>query len=293
MELVPTSEGDPLLPPGMPAPSQPQQVVLSQSLAAKLRIAAQDTASLIVQRRLNERDQFVEVKLRVLGVLPESAYARDAAFLPLPMLVAVEDYRDGFAVPRLGVGDGRTRGQPRRLFANARVYAQNLDAVLAIAEWMRGSGLEVRTRAREIENVRAIERVLSFIFGVIAGIAVVGCGLSLGGSLWINADRKRHDLALLRLLGFVAHSVLIVPVVQALLIAAAAFGLAYGAYAVGAVLFNRVLGANLAATEFVCRLAWNDVVVAGALTLLVALTAAVAGGLRASRVEPADCLREL
>ena len=123
-------------------------------------------------------------------------------------------------MPRLGVGDGRTRGQPRRLFANARVYAQDLDAVLAIAEWMRGSGLEVRTRAREIENVRAIERVLSFIFGVIAGIAVVGCGLSLGGSLWINADRKRHDLALLRLLGFVAHSVLIVPVVQALLIAA-------------------------------------------------------------------------
>jgi putative ABC transport system permease protein len=81
-------------------------------------------------------------------------------------------------------------------------------------------------------------------------------------------------------------------VTQALAISSAGFLLAYLAYLAGAGTFNQVLGANLADRGYVCRLEWAGILSAAAATLLVALASAAAGGFRASRIEPADCLRE-
>ena len=151
----------------------------------------------------------------------------------------------------------------------------------------------MRTRARDIENVKAIERVLTFIFSVIAIIASLGFALSLSGALWINVERKRRDLALLRLLGQRRHGVMLIPAIQAAGIALAAYLLAMLAYGFGANVFNRQLGANLAESQFVCKLEWSDAALAGGLTLMVALLASLVGGYRASKVDPAECLREI
>jgi len=67
--------------------------------------------------------------------------------------------------------------------------------------------------------------------------------------------------------------------------------LALVAYGGGALAFNAVLGANLAERGYVCRLEPIHIAVAAAATLLFALLAAVAAGYRASRVDPAECLR--
>jgi len=117
--------------------------------------------------------------------------------------------------------------------------------------------------------------------------------LALGGALWVNVERKRRDLALLRLFGFRDGTVMLMPLVQSAAIAALAFALAALAYLMGAAAFNRSLGHNLAGQGYVCRLEPGHLAAAAAATLLVALVAAVAAGYRASRIDPAECLREL
>jgi putative ABC transport system permease protein len=293
IEVVPTAAGDPLVPETSEVPRRWNNILLSHTAAVKLDTGAGAVLTGIVKRRVDGRNQLVRFELPVLGVLPESAFGRDAVFAPLDLLTAMEDYRDGFDVPLLGANATANPAGPRDRFANARVYATELGAVAGLADYIRAAGVEVRTRARDIENVQAIERVLTFIFGVIAIVASIGVALSLIGALWINVERKRKDLALLRLLGQRREGVVLIPVVQAAGITMAAFILAMCAYLIGAQVFNHQLGVNLSESQFVCRLYWNDVLVAAALTLAVALAASLVGGYRASKVDPAECLREI
>ena len=293
VEVVPTASGDPLIPQSLEMPLHWNRILLSHTAGVKLGVGEGDVLEGVVKRRVDGRDQMARFKLVVLGVLPESAFGRDAVFAPLILLTAMEDYRDGLNVELFDQGSTVIQVGERSSFANARVYAANLDAVAPLADFIRATGVEVRTRARDIENVRAIERVLTLIFSVIAVIASTGFALSLIGALWINVERKRQDLALLRLLGHRREGVVLIPVVQATAITAAAFMLAMIAYTIGEHVFNQQLGANLADSQFVCRLYPGDVLTAAAITLAIALAASLVGGYRASKVDPAECLREI
>ncbi len=293
IEVIPTGTSDPLIPEGYRVPRELDQVILSYTAARRLGVAAGEKLQGVVKRRLQDRGQLVKFDLGIIEVLPESAYGRNALFSSVALLLAIEDYRDGFAVEEIGATEGARRQQQRTVFANARIYAKDLDAVSEVADFIRDSGVEVRTRARDIENVKAVERVLTFIFSVIAIIASIGFALSLIGALWINVERKRHDLALLRLLGLRREGVVLIPVIQAAGISIVAYLLAMLAYMIGENVFNQQLGANLSESQFVCKLLWTDAVIAGGLTLLVALLASLVGGYRASKVDPAECLREI
>jgi putative ABC transport system permease protein len=293
VDMVPTAAGDPLLPAGTPVPTGLHDVLLTSTAAARLHAESGTALQGLVTRQLDGSPQAVRVPLTVAGVLPETAFGRDAVFVPLGLLVAVEDYRDGLAVAELGVADGQNNRPATRPFASARLYARDLDDVAPLAERLRGQGIEVVTRAHEIENVKAIDRVLTLIFVVLAAIAVTGALLSLAASLWANVDRKRRDIALLRLLGLRAGPVIGFPAVQALLVAIGGLALSGLAYLAVAAVFNRAFATQLARDELVCALQPRHAVYAVGLTLLFALIASIVGGYRAVRIDPADSLREV
>ncbi len=293
VDLLPTAAGDPLLGPEAAIPQAANEVALSHGLAGKLDVAAGDPLTAIIQRNLEGEKQRLRLDLTVVAVLPEAAYAGDAAFVTEPLLVAAEDYRDGYALPAHGVDDGAAKPDRPRAFASARLYASGLDDVAPLAEWLRREGLEVRTRAAEIEDVRAIDRVLTFLFLVIAVLGSCGYLISLAASLWANVDRKRRDLALLRLIGFRARAIMLFPAAQAAVVAAGGIVLSLLAYGGIAALLNAVLAENLARDEFVARLRPEDALLAALLTLVAALVASVLGGLRAARIDPAESLRDV
>ncbi|TBW06692.1 FtsX-like permease family protein [Azotobacter chroococcum subsp. isscasi] len=290
-EVIPSGPGDPLLG-GRLAPPQGDRVLLSASAARRLEVGAGERIRLSVLRKLDGNSERGQRELTVAGVLPETAFPRPALLVPLELLVAMEDFRDGFAVPALGFAGGRT-APPRERYARARVYASSLDAVAPLAAWLEGQRVETGTRLREIESVKAIDRVLGLIFAVIAWTAAIGCIASLAGAFLANIDRKRKDLALLRLLGFRRAAVGGYVMVQAALLTCLAFGLGYAAYLVGSTVFNRALGANLAADAFVCRLENLHILLAFASALLIAILVAALGGYRAIHIQPAESLRDL
>jgi len=289
VELIPSGPGDPLLA-GLAAP-QTGELLLSGSAASRLQVQVGDALKLVVQRQLNGKNQRGQMEVRVIGILPASAFARPAALLDLATLVAAEDFRDGFAAPLLGVSEGQAAA-PRSHYARARLYAKRLDDVALLSKQLADEHIESQTRASEIESVQAISRVLGLIFAVIAWTAVLGAAFALGGALLASIERKRRELALLRLMGFSRSSLALLVLLQALWLALLAFVLAYVLYFLGSTLFNRVLGANLGSTGFICRLTAQHLVLAFICTLLLATLVAVIGGWRATEIEPAESLRD-
>lgn len=294
IDMLPTAAGDPLLPAGTAPAGGLRQILLTATAAGRLKVKAGDGVTGRVFRRLGDRPQTLVLPLTVAGIIPETAFGRDAAFVSLDLLTATEDYRDGAAIPALGISDGDTAAAPApaaRAFASARLYARSLDDVAPLASWVRDQGIEVTTRAQEIETVKALDRVLAFVFLVLASIGVGGYLFSLAASLWANIDRKRREIALLRLLGLGTGPVIGFPVVQAVLVAVAGVALSTLLYLGVAAAFNAAFIDQLGRDEFVCRLALRDGVIAAALTVLFAVAAAMVGGYRAAKIDPAEGLR--
>ena len=290
-EVIPSASGDPLIG-ALPAPASQEQVLLSASAADKLGVKAGDQLRLLVLRKLDGNNERGSYSVTVAGVLENSLFTRPAVLVHLDLLEAMENFRDGYAEPQFGFDSGKP-APARERFARARIYAQGLDAVAPIAKWLDGERIESSTRAAEIESVKAISHVLGLIFAVIAWTAVVGCVASLVGAFLANIDRKRKDLALLRLLGFQRSAAGLYIMIQAALLTCLAFALGFGAYLIGSSVFNHALGSNLAGDGFVCKLETIHILLAFASALLLAIVVAAVGGFRAIHIQPAESLRDL
>jgi len=102
LSLMATAEGDPLLlENGVEIPHQ-KGCVLTSSAAGHLGIKVGEDLKLRTSRIINGKTENGTLSLRVTGILDERASGLKAAFVRLEILSAVEDYKDGRAVPRYG-----------------------------------------------------------------------------------------------------------------------------------------------------------------------------------------------
>jgi putative ABC transport system permease protein len=296
VSMIPTGPGDPLLAEGMAAPTGLAELILSAPAARTLGAAAGDRLVARIDRRRGERDENTVWEVTVTGVLPEGILEEDAALVPLPLLVATEDYRDGLAVPALG-WDGApaaTGDQPRsRGYARFRLYAGSIYDVAGLAADLAAEGVVVRTQAVEIAAMQALDRNLTRVFWLIALIGSLGFLASLAANLLANVERKRRELAVVRLIGFPTRSLILFPVVQAVLVALIGAVAALLVYLPVAVALNTWFADSLRAGESICRLLPAHLVIALTATLFGAAGSAAWAGWRAARIEPAEGLRDV
>lgn len=290
-ELIPSGPGEPLLPVDATLPDGLEKVVLSHNAADKLKVATGDRVSGSVTRRFNGRKERVHVELDVVGVAPIGAFARDGTFADVRLVEAFEEYRDGRSVPELG-----WRGNPSdasRSYPGFRLYARSIYDVANLKNDLVGQGIEVRTKAADIDLVMRMDRNLSAIYWAIAVIGLIGFSLSLGASLWANVDRKRKELSVLRLVGFRTGDIIWFPVTQAFYTGLLGWLLAVGIYFGAAYAINNMLAAQLAAGQQVCVLLPVHFALALGVTLGAAVFAAALAGFRSARIEPSEGLREI
>ena len=289
-ELIPTAQNDPSLG-SLPVPGGLDSVVLSRDAADKLGAAQGTRLEGIVSRTLGGEQQTMILPLDVVGVAPAAAHPRDAAFVPVALLTAIEDYRDGRAVAALG-GSGRPPAAGPRTFAGFRLYAQRLEDVAGLREALMAQGIDVRTRVADIELVQTLDRNLGLVFWIIALVGAGGFGVSFASSVWANVDRKRRDFAVLRLTGFHTSGIVWFPIVQAALTAALGWTLASLAFLAVQGGLNAMFVENVGGGRAVCQLLPWHFGVALVLTLAAAITAAAFGGWRVASLEPSLALRE-
>jgi putative ABC transport system permease protein len=290
MELIPSGPGDPLLQ-HIGQVKGIQRIVLSRQAAQRLKVKAGDQVSASVSRRFQGRAERQKLELTVAAVAPATVFNREGAFVSVELLQAVEDFRDGRKVPALG-WDG-LEAKRARVYPGFRLYAAELTDVAPLSSEFMNQGLQVRTRADDIEVVQSMDRNLTVLFWVIAVIGLAGFSLSLGASLLANVDRKRKELSVLRLVGLSTGDIVLFPMLQALYTAVIGWVVATGIFFAVSYAINHLFAAQLKNGQSLCRLLPEHLLIALALTAGCAIIAAFVGGIRASRIEPSEGLRDI
>ncbi|KIQ05365.1 MULTISPECIES: FtsX-like permease family protein [Pseudomonas] len=290
VEMLPTAVGDPLLG-ALPAPASRDAVLLSQSAAEKLGVTAGDTLEAGFGRTVQGAPQYARARLQVQAVLPLAAFSRDALFAALPLLEAVEDYRDGLAVADFGWPGAQATARSERVYPGFRLYARDLDGVESLRLHFQQARQAVVTQAEAVAQVRTLSRNLAWIFWSVACLSLAGAFAALTASTLGAVERKRHELAVLRLLGFPAAALVAFVVLQALYTGIASLLLSALLYGIAASGLNLLF--QSASGEYACRLLFSHYLLAALATLLCCMLAAAAGGWRAAYLEASEGLRHV
>jgi len=180
-----------------------------------------------------------------------------------------------------------------RIYPSFRLYARSIYDVENIVGDLEREGARIKANVAEITTVRSIDQNLSVIFWIIACVGAIGFAFSLGASLWANVDRKRRELSVLRLIGFKSGRIVMFPVLQSCYTAVLGWLLAVLVYLGFEHLINFFLAPRLNLDRALCFLLAEHFLWALGLTVVIAISAAILGGLRAAGIEPSDGLREI
>lgn len=292
VDLIPTAEGDPLLAKWGQIPANDREIVLSASAARKLHVQSGQTIVGRVGRSASGKKEQVTVDLKVAAILPIEAFSRDAAFIRLALLQATEDYRDGFSSQTFSWPGKRSPAGPRE-YPSFRLYARSIYDVAVLRDRLQGQGLEVYTRAEEIEVVRSLDRSFSLIFKIIAIVAVCGYFASMASSVLANVNRKNRHLGITGLIGFSTRNIIWFPVVQAIATSVLGTGLAACLYLISELVINRLFGQYISAGEYVCRLSLLHLTMAFVLTLILSILASAYAAFRVAKIEPSKVIRDI
>jgi putative ABC transport system permease protein len=289
-ELLATAAGDPLLH-GLPSIS-PRQIIPSASFAARLDLQPGMQVTLRAIRGDASAREVLNFPVTVIAIAPPSAFGRDGVFVDLKMLLLVDGFTDGTLPASTTPTD--IADDPARIYAGFRAHARRLDDVTRIDHDLRRDGIEVETLAEQVEGLLSLDRSLTLLFALLAGLGGIGYLVSLGVGLYANVERKQRDLSLLRLIGLSRRDLVVFPLLQALIIAAAGAALASLLALTVAGLVNRLPlgGANPAGGRAICVIATEHLVLALLVSLLGAALSAAFAGYRAARIEPAEGLRD-
>jgi len=292
VQMIPTGPGDPLLEGSAAAPKGMAELVLSGAAAIKLGVGPGERLAARIDRQRGGRDEGVVWEVTVTAVLPTEAFPEEAALVPLVLLVATEDYRDGVAVPEMG-WEGSEPAGGSRTYARFRLYATSIYAVAGLAADLAAEAVEVRTQVAEIAAMQGLDRNLGRVFWLIALIGTLGFLASLAANLLANVERKRRELSIVRLIGFPTLSLVLFPVIQAALVAVLGALAALALYLPVAAALNSWFAESLQPGESICRLLPVHVSIALLSTILGAAASAAWAGWRAARIEPAEGLRDV
>lgn len=286
-ELLATAPGDPLLA-GLPTP-EGRAVVLTDALSQRLGARPGEAVRMRIDRMAGGQRQTLALTVTVTAVAPPSAFGREAAFMPLPLLLLAEDFQDGTVGPDPPTADAPPA--PGRIHAGFRLYARALKDVVAIDRALRAGGIDVATRAEDVAALLALDRNLATLFAAIAALGGAGYLIGLAVGLYANVERKRRDLALLRLMGLTAQGLVAFPAAQAAVFAAAGAALASSIALVLQGFINR-LDLAVAQGRAVSAIGAGDLGLAAAVTLAGALLAAGFAARRAAAIAPGEGMRD-
>ncbi len=180
----------------------------------------------------------------------------------------------------------------RRGYAGFRMYTANIDDVENIQQALEREGITVHTEKERIGEVRRLDSYMGLIFWLIAAVGVVGGISALTASLYASVERKKKELNVLRLLGLLKREIVLFPIFQGLLLSGSALLLAGGIFLLVSRVINHLFSAHLRTAESLCALSpWHFMLLTAGVFVLSVFSATFAA-LQATRLDPAEALRD-
>jgi putative ABC transport system permease protein len=286
-EIVPTGANDPLLR-GL-APPTASQVVPQANFAA--RIGLSPGARVVLRVPAAAGREPLALRLTVAGIAPLAATGREAVMVHPDIARLVGAYIDQQLPATATPADAAAL--PPAPAEGFRLHVRGLADVITLDRLLRAEDIPVASRADDVAALFGMDRALTLLFVMLAGLGGLGYVVSLGVSLYANVERKQRELSLLRLIGLRRADLALFTVLQG-----AVIGL-LGATVAGIAALLMQGGLNAwwplgDASEGRAALSvigpWH-VAGAVAVSLTGAALAALAAGLRAANIQPAEGMR--
>lgn len=180
----------------------------------------------------------------------------------------------------------------RRGYAGFRMYTRSIDQVEPIQQQLEEQGITVHTEQERIGEVRRLDKYMTLIFWLIASVGVVGGISALTASLYASVERKKRELNMLRLLGLLKREIVLFPVFQGLLLSSGGLLLAGLVFSVVSAVINRLFSSHLRTAESLCTLSVQHFIFLALGVFVLSNLAATIAALRATRLDPAEALRD-
>lgn len=177
-------------------------------------------------------------------------------------------------------------------FRGFRLYTNSIDDVQPIYRALREQDIEVTAQLESIERVRILDRGLTRIFWLIAIVGIGGGLLALVTSLYAAVERKKKDIAVMRLIGLSRFDVSCFPIYQGVTIAVLGIMVATTTYFLLAGVINYTFSSDLEMGQKICHLSSSHLVYATLITVVGAFFSSLLAAWKAIQIDPAEALRE-
>lgn len=180
----------------------------------------------------------------------------------------------------------------RRGYSSFRMYAATLEDVAPLAALLESMNIKTVTRADRIAEVRSLSSYLSLLFWLIASASIIGGIACLTANIYASVERKRRELAVLRLLGVHGMPLSLFPLVTISTLCCSGLAVALTLFHIMAALTNFLFRQHLEPGETFIRLSWCDQGATLVVGFLVSLLAGLFACQRMARIQPSESLRD-
>lgn len=289
VDMVPSGPGDPLV----RGRWRKGGIAISETAARALKVGRGGKVLLVLERTTAEGvSQVVRLPMQVIDVVSHerSRGGQAQAYVAAALIEATEIWREDPAASDLAAAAAMA-GTDQRRYAGLRIYARSIDAVDALRARLSREGIDTQSRAADIRLIKRLSQSMSIFIGALALFMSAGLVVALGAIQWGWVERKRFDYAYLRLLGLDRRELALLPVIQALLLAAPAALAALATTALAQVFINRLFAGQLGSLGSVSRMPLLESSLLVGASFVVAAGGAFFAARNASRVSPITALR--
>lgn len=234
-----------------------------------------------------ERKVVFDARVKFIDDLDENTALLPMSLLTQLGLLKVRELQDGLS----------NKGEPafmlkKRGYTGFRMYADSLENVISLKESLMQEGIKTSSRADRISEVLSLDRYLSLLFLLIACASILGAVCCLVANVYANVERKRKELAILRLLGVNSLELGIFPLVGSITLTLGGIIVSLIVFYILMYVINSMFSYQLSGDEKFCDLSFYQAVN----TVMIACAIASFSGIMASRrimkIEPSESLRD-
>lgn len=292
LETLPTAAGDPIVREmGFDGELSLTEAYLSETTAQDLGLKTGDTFKFVISRITDNKTVNAVVPFTLKGIVKKELLPHKTIMVNFNTLVYMEDFRDGFEPPVFS--DGSNPNSERQNFAKARIYVKSLNDLEPVSRMLR-QNYSITDKLASVENLKAISKVLSFIFTTIALTSIAGGVMATIGLIFTNLSRLEKTFALLFLSGLSKGGVFFIVVIQNFILSVYAYLCSLGLFYAGMFTFNLYFKDLLGPETLVSILTVSHVVTGGLMTVFICvLVSMVLCRFKVLNLKVADSLRNV